>query len=314
MMMALAAPALAEPLPWQCSKFEDATQRLACYDSTVQVVSYGENPAQAYLNRTWELGDEYKTGLFNFRAYQPNSVLLWRHSTNPNQQPHTPTQRVVTPKNLQANELRYHLSVKTKLWENIFQSPLDLWFAYTQQSSWQIYNTNISSPFRETNYEPEIILTIPMHNASLDDFLGLRLKMINIGLSHQSNGQSTPLSRSWNRLYVSTGLEKSRFLLTVRAWQRIRENASNDDNPDIGKFMGSGDVRATWFGDKSAVTLLSRYNLASGKGAMQLNWIFPLSGHLKGYAEFFSGYGETLADYNQYQNLAGIGLLISTWP
>ncbi len=298
----------------------DPSRRLSCYDKIfiepLQLHKPAdsdhetENLAAAYLERTWELSEESKTGQFRFRPYQPNSILLWRGSDNPNSRPSSPTQPAAAGSAIMDYELSYQLSFKTKLLQNILDSPLDLWFAYTQQSYWQIYSSDQSSPFRETNYEPELILNIPMH----ESMLGLNMNMLNIGLSHQSNGRGSFYSRSWNRVYVQAAFERHNFLLSLRLWQRINETASNDDNPDITSYMGNGDIRATWIGDESAVTALVRHTLEGNKGAFKLNWSFPFRGHLKGYAELFTGFGDTLIDYNHNHNTIGLGLLISTWP
>jgi phospholipase A1 len=75
-----------------------------------------------------------------------------------------------------------------------------LWAAFTQQAYWQAFNVGNSSPFRESNYEPELIGTFGTGNAN-----GWKLHIL--GLLHQSNAGSEPDSRSWNRLYPQGGWE-----------------------------------------------------------------------------------------------------------
>ena len=51
------------------------------------------------------------------------------------------------------------------------------------------------------------------------------------------------------------------------------------------------------------------------RGAFELGWSFPLwkYPYLKGYIQYFSGYGESLIDYNQHVNKVGIGFALSDW-
>jgi len=59
---------------------------------------------------------------------------------------------------------------------------------------------------------------------------------------------------------------------------------------------------------------MSRNNLTSdGKGALELSYSFPLYGKLKGYLQYFNGYGQSLIDYNARANSFGIGVAISDW-
>ena len=50
----------------------------------------------------------------------------------------------------------------------------------------------------------------------------------------------------------------------------------------------------------------------TGKGAVQLAWTSPpFLGPLRGYVQFFSGYGESLIDYNWKQTTIGAGIALS---
>jgi phospholipase A1 len=134
-------------------------------------------------------------------------------------------------------------------------------------------------------------------------------KLLNVGLVHQSNGRSLPLSRSWNRLYAQGGWEWGRFSLVGRGWWRIPENPEKNDNPDITDYLGYGDVVARWqFENDRSASLLLRQSFKTGRGFAQLDWISrKLFGPARVYIQATSGYGESLIDYNFRQNTIGIG-------
>jgi len=44
------------------------------------------------------------------------------------------------------------------------------------------------------------------------------------------------------------------------------------------------------------------------KGAIRLDYSFPLTRHLTGLVQYFSGYGESLLDYNRPNNRFSIGM------
>jgi phospholipase A1 len=208
---------------------------------------------------------------------------------------------------LARGELSFQLGFKLKLAEDVMDKPLDLWLGYTQRSFWQASNQKASSPFRETDYQPELMAVVPV------DFrlMGLRGRFLNLGFAHQSNGQASTLSRSWNRIYAQVGLERGNFTLLARVWKRINEPVAEDDNPDIVDYMGRGDLTGTYRWKGHEFSLLTRYNFSTNKGAVQLGWAFPLVSNLKGYVQVFSGYGHTLIDYNAYQRVLGLGILIN---
>nr|WP_308632687.1 phospholipase A [Massilia sp. YIM B02763] len=253
----------------------------------------------------WELDAAHKRGVFNFRPHTPTYLIATR-TAHPNDAPYRPFRDISDlGTGLAHSELVFQLGFKLKLIENAFDKPVDLWFGYTQNSFWQASNHRASSPFRETNYQPELMLVTPLNF----NVLGMHARLFNLGIVHQSNGQSSTLSRSWNRVYAQVGLERDGWTVLGRVWKRINESARDDDNRDIVDYMGRGDLNVTYRHDGNDYSALVRHNFSTGRGAVQLGYAWPLVGHFKGYAQLFSGYGQSMIDYNYYQNVAGIGLL-----
>jgi phospholipase A1 len=79
--------------------------------------------------------------------------------------------------------------------------------------------------------------------------------------------------------------------------------------------VGRGDLVATYQKGGHNVSLLLRSNADfwNLRGAVQLGWSFPLYRELKGYVQVFSGYGESLIDYNHNQTTLGAGFLLIDW-
>jgi phospholipase A1 len=188
-----------------------------------------------------------------------------------------------------------------------------LWGAYTQQSNWQIFNTRNSSPLRESIFEPEVMATFGTGAAS-------GLKLINIGWVHQSNGRSAAESRSWHRVYVLGGWEwDDTTSIMLRAWRRLLENVSTDDNPDIADFLGNGDLVVRWepVDHSQSVALLLRNNFqrSNNRGFAQIDWATPVKFGNAGrtHLQISSGYGNGLLDYNHQQNTVGVGVSFREW-
>ena len=263
-------------------------------------------PLASPLSTRWELEKVSTLAPYQMRPHRQNYALFGRWSSSPNQAVLDSGSPTGKSYDLDPLELEFQLSFKFKLVENRLLGG-DLWAAYTQLSHWQAYNFNDSSPFRETNYEPELIWTLPLDG----ELAGVRARMLNLGFVHQSNGRSEALSRSWNRFYGQLGVERGDITVLARGWWRVPE--SDDNNPDIEKYFGYGDLLAVWKRDVSTFSLLFRHNFDfdEGRGALQFDWSFPLDGHLRGYVQLFHGYGETLIDYDHEQTAIGVGFLLT---
>lgn len=209
-------------------------------------------------------------------------------------------------------EMKFQVSLKFSVWRHIFGDNGHLSLAYTQQAYWQAYNRAISSPFRETNHEPEAMLSFTTDF----DVFGLRNRMLVFGFVHQSNGQTEASSRSWNRLYANFVLERRNLVISLRPWYRLPEEAKDDDNPDIEDYLGHGDLTLAYESERHVYSLLFRNNLKTGgdnHGAIQLDWSFPLKDRIKGYVQIFNGYGESLIDYDRSVTRLGFGIMLNDW-
>lgn len=216
--------------------------------------------------------------------------------------------------NLQPNEVKFQLSLKAPLVDHLFGNNT-LYFAFTMTSFWQAYNRKISRPFRETDYKPELFIARP-----IDVQLGpIDSELVSFGYMHQSNGRSTPTSRSWDRLFVRYVFRTGAYYWTVEPWYRLPERRSaypgdptGDDNPDITKYMGNFQLDVARPFGHHVVDLMLRNNLRKdNKGAAQIDYTFPLTERFKGIVQVFTGYGDSLINYNDYENRFSVGILLT---
>lgn len=311
----------AEPADWEaCSAISTDAERLACYDALAgrppptpepspgAVVAEAQSGLLSALSRHWELDDAAKQGAFLFRAHRANYFLPLKYSSAPNEQPFDSAYPQDDPR-LKSVETEVQLSFKVKGMQGVFgDDDLDLWFGYTVTSFWQAYNSDFSAAFRETNYEPEMMWVVRTDYS----LAGFRGRFVNLGLVHQSNGRGADLSRSWNRIYAQFGFERDKLALLVRPWYRLPEPGT-DDNPDIEDYLGHGDLQAVYTSGRNTWSLLLRNNFQrdDNRGALKLSWSFPLRSRLRGYVEYFNGYGESLIDYNHRQQTIGLGVSLT---
>ncbi len=330
-----------------CTAIESNAQRLACYDQAtgrnnlpaaqkrqVEAAAAGSIFARdshaalhasgegghdvatplSLLDSRWELSRESKLGTFNVRGYQPVYVLPFFGSSNQNNRPHIPgaDNTPTADDGLENVEAKFQLSLKTKLWQGVFGDAGDIWVGYTQSSRWQAYNTGQSRPFRETNYEPEVMLVFRTDY----QVLGWRGRLLGIGLDHQSNGRGSLRSRSWNRVIADVGFEREGWTVMLRPWWRLPESGSTDDNPGISDYIGRGELQIVhvWHGQEFGLALRDSFRGGSRQhGSARFSWSFPIAGNLRGHAEVFKGYGESLIDYNHNATYLGLGVSLLDW-
>jgi len=334
LVAAVPASAAAVVAGTECLSIPGESERLACFDRAVgdaaraagaaapaaesatgpaaAVAAAEAPPAQpqavppSLIDTAWGfLPDSRKAYV---RLYQPNYILLARYTTDVNRGPYEPLfEAFAEDYDFEDVEAKFQLSFKGRL-ATTEDRRWGLWFAYTQQSQWQVYSSDISSPFRETNYMPELFGSF-RPGVELGSF---KFNLLNFGFNHQSNGRADPISRSWDRLFVEGGLESGDFALIVRAWTRIEPGDYEDDNPDIMDYMGHGQVTALYRWHDNTFKLMGRGNLSTGKGAAQFDWTSrPVLGPLRVYFQLFSGYGESLIDYDWNQTTFGLGVALN---
>jgi phospholipase A1 len=270
----------------------------------------GEEPS-ALGERIRQEEQAQKASRFFIRPHKPTYFLV-TYNSNPNSKPYQEEFPQFADQTLSDWEVKFQFSMKVPIWENIGGTRTDLFAAYSQLSLWQAFlnKDEISAPFRESNYEPEIFVTFR------DNFklLGFTNRTISISFDHQSNGMGGSLSRSWNRIIGIMSFDKGNFAFAVRGWYRMPEDEEDDDNPAMEKYYGYGELYAYYKIKDHLVGGTFRNNLRSeNKGAIQLDWTFPLTKYFRGYVQYFNGYGESLIDYNHSNNRIGLGVLLSDW-
>lgn len=255
------------------------------------------------------LGD-WMNEKFGLTPYRPNYLLPFSYTSH-NYKVWTPTDG-----NYKNVEAEFQVSLKLAFKKDLLGYGETWYGAYSQHSFWQLYID--SSPFRESNYNPELFVTFPVGSK---EYYGL--KALTFGYSHISNGQGNieltdnaskypefaNRSRSINMLYAQATFQQGSFLFDMKFWTRI---GPLDDNEDIMDYYGYGRLKALYFYKKNLFTFMGRFNPFEQKGAMEFTYSYP--GKLDGvyfFAKIFSGYGESLIDYNTRLTKYSVGFAFS---
>lgn len=261
----------------------------------------------------------WSSDVHSLQPHKPNYVMF-RQTSAPNNNPFRESNEFAPPGpgslELDHNELKLQISVKAALSQpKWWLLGARFWIGYTQQSYWQIWNASISRPFRESNYEPEAMLVWTLGERLTDSWT---LQHVVGGFVHQSNGRGDPLSRSWNRLYAQFELSHRDGLeVVVRPWFRLPEDSVRDNNIDIQRYLGYGDLMLNYRWADVDASLLVRNNLQArhNRSAFQLDLAITCLtiGQFVPKLQVFIGPGESLIDYNHRQKAIGLGVEATGW-
>jgi phospholipase A1 len=230
-------------------------------------------------------------------------IVIAKPGDEPALSAHEPTYFVVGDSSDRGADARFQLSFKYRLFdpEGIFGrfSPLfsNLYFTYTQTSLWDLGED--SSPFRDTSYRPGLFYKW----AGSDKFL--LPDEWRVGVEHESNGRSDLDSRAIDTAYLIPSWHTDmangrRFSFMPKIYHYIDKN----ENRDIQRYRGYVDWVAR-YGREDGLVLNGLYRQGTGGYATgQLDVSYPISERIFArtgsfvYLQLFSGYGETLLDYD----------------
>jgi len=214
----------------------------------------------------------------------------------------------------QNQELHIQYSFKKRLLQSLF-------FAYSHKSFWQLYDKENSRSFRENNYNPELFLEF--NNLQEIEYLRIGL------LEHESNGEkqrfaenAIPVnnSRTWNRCYLFGQQTLSDSLkLGIKLWMVTDQEDSDfgsfyEDNRDIQQYMGNGEVYLHSHFSALSISMMLRKGWKDETETVRLEGQLPLHQLINTdntgidiYFQAFSGYGDSLIDYNRKIDRFSIG-------
>lgn len=268
------------------------------------------NPTPEDALRTRLILEERTQGNpFVLTPYHRNYIMPFSYWSNPEW--NDPSRQ---GQELDSMEVKFQLSLKAPIYDD-FWGGSTLYGAFTGVFFWQAYNEDESHPFREINFTPEIFIAKP-----IDWQIGpVDSELLQIGFRHDSNGRNVPASRSWNRLYVRHVSRIGPYYVSFMPWYRIPEenkdhplDPDGDDNPDIQEYMGHFQLKVARAFGNHVLDLMVRNNLQEdNKGAVQVNWSFPINSRFKGLIQVFSGYGDSLINYNNYETRVSLGILLT---
>lgn len=174
--------------------------------------------------------------------------------------------------------------------------------AFTQTSFWDLESE--SMPFIDSSYRPELF----WHQSLRPGLFGSDGLAIEVGVSHESNGEDGDASRSTNHVGVRPII---RWDLNNDWWlqlsPRFHAHVGNlEDNPDIERYRGYAHLDATvGLRDGWLLSVRGRVGSEWDRGSIQADLSYPLDrvsgGWLHGFAylQTFAGWSESLIAYDQ---------------
>ena len=111
-------------------------------------------------------------------------------------------------------------------------------------------------------------------------------------------------------------------LYYLKLWARLPEENKNsptdaigDDNPDITEYLGHGEIRISHvLFEDHLISIMLRGNISQHHGAISIDYNIPAySRDIYYQVRLWSGYGESLIDYNQATTRVSLGVMLARW-
>lgn len=204
-------------------------------------------------------------------------------------------------------ESEFQISFFVPVVRKLAYSDWDLNVAYTHHSWWQVYNSEWSKPFRETNYTPEVFFRY-LQKSEIKIF-GLKLLGYDVGYMHQSNGQIQLLSRSWDRIYARGTLSGGDFLVTLAAWARMPE-LGRDDNPEILKYMGLGEILFQKNFEEHSIEVEMAVAEFSN---IEISYSYPWKDGFRWFASYRGGTSHSLIEFDRASSRIALGVTLDNF-
>lgn len=226
--------------------------------------------------------------------------------------------------------MKFQLSIKFNLVPN--QSPVGVYFGFTQKSLWNLWDFNGSSPFKDSNYNPSLFISYtsrPRTRVHRRADTGVNLYWARLIGEHESNGMAGLESRSWNRISAAARLggyisDRLYWMVQPKAWIPFVNKTYDADgggNPDLLDYVGYGqlgielgldsDPKANRYQQLVVGTVLRMGTSGKGSSEAWLRWRPPCRWFAASvYLQYFVGYDESLLGYNLRANSFRFGLAL----
>lgn len=189
------------------------------------------------------------------------------------------------------------------------------YLGYSQKLIWELF-TETSSPVTDVNFNLEYFYRFSFANTKA-------LQSLDVGIAHQSNGKSDLDSRSWNEVYLylpfKFDLEKGKLFLTLKTFYLFDLDVTNRDARDYSGWYKL-EMSLVGFIDWMEYHEFYVSVMPGGKEGGQFSRggletglrfrIFKSESAPYGFIQYFTGYGESMAKYNEQTHAVRIGISI----